>query len=187
MPYARLYPETRAALDAAGVNAEYVNVAGDDYAYHALLSRMWSYGSGFINIEQDIVVRPDTVALLEACPEEWCGWAYPISAGYGSWLGCVKFSDSLVRDRPGAFDATVNLPYDGTPRRHWARIDTRLAVVLEQHEGLRMHVHWPAVGHLNPLQRPPIYNCTRCGAAIPDALVSAGPGPYACGRCINKG
>ncbi len=183
VPYVTLYPETRAALEAAGVAAEYGSVAGDDYAYHELLRSMWAQGEGFINIEQDIVVRPDTVDILSSCPEPWCGFAYAITSGYGSWLGCVKFSTELVSGRPSAFDATVQLRYDGTPRRHWARIDTRLKQVLEDQERLTMHVHWPAVGHLNPAQRPPVYNCPRCGAPIPDEVVAAGPGPYECQSC----
>ncbi len=183
VPYARLYPETKAALEAAGVAAEYVNVAGDPTAYHGLVERLWADGTGWVNVEQDIVVRPGVVEELWACERDWCGFAYGIHMGYGAYLGCTKFSARLCREHPGVVAALDQLPHDGTPRRYWGRLDTRLLQVLEQHEGLRIHTHWPAVGHLNPEQQVPIFNCPRCGGAIADSEVQKGPPPYRCPKC----
>jgi len=182
VPYAKLYPETREALEADGVEAEYVDVGRDPTAYHWLLEQLWGKSHGFIVVEQDIVVRPGCVAELESCPEPWCGFAYSIGTTYGSFLGFVKFSDDLVAHHPGVFLGIASLRDDGTPRRYWGRLDTRLKQVLEDREGQRMHIHWPAVDHLNPDKGTPIVNCVRCGAAIPDVIVRQGP-PMRCPRC----
>jgi hypothetical protein len=174
VPYAALRPETRAALEADGREAEYVHVGGSPEAYHGLLESVWREGRGFILVEQDIVVWPGALAALEACPEPRCGMAYSLSTGYGSWLGCARFSDRLVADNPGVFQAIDALPFDGTPRRYWGRLDTRLDTVLAQQVGAPMHVHWPAVGHLNPAQQAPVLNM-RCGHPVPDEIVQWGP------------
>jgi hypothetical protein len=182
VPYAVLAPETRAALEADGVVAEYVFVGADPTAYHGLVERLWSEGDGFLIVEQDIVVRPGSVAELADCPEPWCGFAYSIGTSYGSYLGCARFGRDLVLGHPGVFAAVANLRDDGTPRRYWGRLDTRMKAVLEDHEGQRMHVHWPALDHLNTDKGTPIVNCVQCGAAIPDEIVRQGP-PVECPRC----
>ena len=176
------YPETREALEADGIEAEYVYVGGSPTAYHELLARVWAEGQGFVNVEQDIVVRPGLIRELEACPEAYCGAPYAISTTIGSWLGCVRFSDVLVTGWPSVFNAIDSLLPDGTPRKYWGRLDTRLKQVLESHLGLTMHLHWPAVEHLNPAQRPPIYTCSACGLALPWEVVREEP-PWRCPRC----
>lgn len=183
VPYVDLRPEVRVAIEADGREAEYVYVGGRPEAYHELLLRLWGEGRGWVNVEHDVVVRPGAIAELEACPEPWCGFAYSLGGYYGGTLGCTRFSDELVAGRPGVMPALDGLPFDGTPRRYWGRLDTRLQVVLEQHEGLRMHLHWPALDHLNPDKPPPIYNCPRCGAAIPDDVARSGPPPLRCPAC----
>ena len=180
--YATLYPETKAALDLDGIAAEYVYVGQGPEAYHDLLERTWAKGQGFVNVEQDIVVYPGAIAALIACPEPWCGAAYSISTGWGSWLGCVRFSDDLVAGNPGVFTAISNLPFDGTPRRYWGRLDTRLKRVLEDQYRLTMHIHWPSVGHRNPAQQPPILNWA-CGHAIPFEVARLGPPYPRCPAC----
>ena len=180
VPYVTLYPETRAALEADGIAAEYVDVSGSPSAYHDALEAVWRGGVGFTVVEQDIVVWPGALKALWACEWDWCGYAYSIGTHYGSYLGCVRFSDELVAGFPGAFDAIAVLPPDGTPRRYWGRLDTRLKSVLET-AGHEMHVHWPLVGHLNPDKPDPIINC-RCGRAVPYEIVRFGP-PWRCGQC----
>ncbi len=183
VPFVTLYPETKAALTEAGVTAEYINVSGDQTAYHTLLESLWREGHGFMVVEQDIVVRPTTVSELEACPEPWCGFAYALSMGYGAYLGCTRFSDRLVAEHPGVFEAINSLRPDGTPPRYWGRLDTRLKQVLEDNEQQTMHVHWPPVRHLNPSQQIPRYHCQTCGKQIPDENVQQGPPPYPCPDC----
>ena len=182
VPYVTLYPETRAAREADGIAAEYVDVSGSPSAYHEHLERTWAEGAGFINIEQDIVVRPGLIRELVECREPWCGAPYAISTAIGSWLGCVRFSDELVGGYPGVWTAVDNLPPDGTPKRYWGRADTRLKRVLEEQVGLTMDLHWPAITHLNPAQQPPIFNCGRCGTALPWEVVRERP-PWRCPRC----
>lgn len=155
VPYVKLYAETRDALVEDGVLADYVSMAGDGTAYHGLLESLWADGDGFIIVEQDIVVRPGVIAELEACQRDWCGFTYALSSGYGAYLGCTKFSRRLLQDHPGVFSAIAALPFDGTPRRYWGRLDTRLKQVLEDNEGQRMHIHEPPVLHLNPVQQLP--------------------------------
>lgn len=189
VPYARnvgngapgLYPAVRAALEADGVTAEYIDVSGSRTAYHELFLRLWAEGSGFVNVEHDIVVRSGALSELWACAEPWCGFVYALSVGYDAYLGCAKFSDELVAGHPTVVAEIDQLPQLGMARE-WGRLDTRLKQVLEDHYGLRIHKHWPPLEHLNPTQRIPIYNC-RVGHAIPDEVVRQGPPPYACPAC----
>jgi hypothetical protein len=178
VPFAALWPETRAALEADGRQAEYVHVGHSQTAYHELLLSLWREGRGFAIVEQDIVVFPGALAEMEACPEPWCGRAYNLGTHLGSYLGCAKFSDTLVRDCPSVIDAIDRLPPDGTPRRYWGRLDSRLKQVLEDQLGLRQHIHWPAVEHLNPDKGRFVANCVRCGGPIPWSTILASPPPY---------
>lgn len=178
-PWTDLRPETRAALEADGIEAEYVNVNGSQTAYHELLERTWREGRGFVIVEHDIVPWPGALRTLWDCSCDWGGYAYPTSTAWNAWLGCTKFSDALVVGVPALWDAIANLRYDGTNRKYWGRLDTRMKQVLEDSQGLRMHVHWPAVGH--PTKVPPIMNCA-CGKGIPDEVARLGP-PWYCPAC----
>jgi len=187
VPYATLFPETKAALEADGVTAEYVDVGGSPTAYHELLLRVWFEGQGFTIVEQDIVPRPGCIAELEACPEPWCGFSYGISGGFIVALGLTRFSDALVRDHPTVMEALDSLPWDGTPRRYWGRLDTRIAQQLMDHERLKVHRHLPSVRHLNPSQQLPHYNCVTCGAEIPvEVMMLNGDPPYPCAACATR-
>ena len=181
VPYARLWPETKAALEADGREAIYVPVGHSPTAYHELVRDLWSQGEGFVLVEQDIAVYPGAIASLEDCPEPWCGCVYWLGTTFNAWLGCTRFSDSLVRDNPGVMEATDLLRDDGTPRRYWARVDTRLTQVLNDQVGVAIHRHWPAVDHLNPDKalRGGI-NCTTCGEPIAWKAVMRTPPPWPC-------
>jgi hypothetical protein len=182
VPYAHLCPETRAALEADDITAYYAYVGADKTAYHSLLEFLWGQGKGFIVVEHDIVVRPGCVAELEACPHDWCGFSYSLSTGYGAYLGFTKFSDALVSGRPAVFRSIAALRPDGTERRYWGRLDTRLKQVLEDREGQTMHVHWPAVVHLNPTANRVRYNCAHCGGEFPPEVTRMSE-PWSCPRC----
>lgn len=178
-----LQPETRAALDSSGYPVEYVDCRGDQSRYHGALEAAWRVGGDLAVVEHDIVPWPGALAELEACWRSWCAFPYELSVGYGSWLGCARFSASLLDAVPDAPAAVDRLRDDGTPRRYWARLDTRLAQVLEAN-GHRQHQHWPAVGHLNPAQRfLGAVNCSACGAPVPPEQMRLGPPPYACRSC----
>ena len=179
VPFAKLWDETKAALEADGRAAEYHYVGGSPTAYFELLQSVWAQGEAFTVIEQDIVPYVGAIAALEACSQPWCGFAYSMGGSMEAALGCTRFSDELVKDNPGVIDAIAQLPFDGiTDRRHWGRLDSRLAQVLHDQLGLTMCVHWPAVGHLNPDKEPLRANCVHCGEAIPWATIMAGPAPY---------
>lgn len=178
------YPETKAALEAQGFEPWYVNTGGQPTDYYDLLKRLWHKGETFCIVEQDIVPWPGALGALEACPQGWCGFSYQLSSGYGAWLGCTRFRAEFVRARPGVPEAIAALPDHGTPARYWGRLDTRLAEVLER-EGLKIHVHWPAVGHLNPAQQFfGAYNYP-CGHSVPLEVMESQPWPYTgpCGVC----
>jgi hypothetical protein len=180
VPYATLFPEVQEALEADGRTAEYVHVGGTPEAYFELLAGLWAEGKGFVIVEQDIVPWPGAIAEMEACPEPWCGRPYNLGTHLGAYLGCTKFSDSLVAGAPGVIAAIDHLAFDGTPRRYWGRLDTRLKQVLEDQLGLTHHWHWPAVEHLNPEKGRFTVNCVRCGSPLPWATIMASPPPYHC-------
>jgi hypothetical protein len=181
VPYATLFPETQAALEADGRTADYRYVGGLPTDYHDLVAALWRDGQGFIIVEQDIVVYNGALAQLEECPEPWCGCVYWLGTTFDTWLGCTKFSDSLVKDHPEVMDVCAGLRENGMPRRDWARVDTRLAQVLRDNIGLSIHQHWPAVEHLNPdkLLRG-AFNCVYCGDPLPWETVKRQPPPYPC-------
>ena len=178
-----LWPETVAALEAAGIVADYIDVSSSPTAYQSLLATVWQAGSAFCIVEMDIVVYPDAIEAMERCPSPWCVTAYNVGSEYAGYLGCVKFGDALVADQPDVFTEINRLPDDGTPRGYWGRLDTRLERVLRE-RGYTKHTHWPAVGHLNPEKAGLIVNCA-CGAAIPEAILMSGPGPHQCPACVR--
>ena len=117
VPYARLWPETKAALDATGREVEYFYVGGSPTAYHELLLDIWHQGEGFLVVEQDVVPYVGAIEELEQCPEPWAGKPYWIGSGFYAYLGFTRFSDTLLREHPGVMDALDSLRDDGTPRR----------------------------------------------------------------------
>ena len=183
IPWATEYPEVRAAVEADGWTPEMVYVGDDPTHYHGLLGDLWDDGESFCIVEHDIVVFPGALAEMDRCPDPWCARPYELSVGMGAWLGCTRFSADLLRDHPAAVRSIDHLKPDGTPLRHWARLDTRLEQVLTR-EGAVKRTHWPAVVHLNPSQKfAGAYNCVGCGAAVPPGQVRLGPPPFACRSC----
>ena len=156
-------------------------MSGSETAYHELVARTWAEGHGFTIVEQDIAPYPGALGAMWACPEPWCVTPYRCNGQYEGYLGCVRFSDALVQSQPDAIEAIDRLKYDGTPRRYWGRLDTRLQQVLES-RGYAKHRHWPSVTHLHQYDLEAIWHCT-CGAEIPEAMVAAGPPPYHCLNC----
>ena len=180
VPWAKEFPEVRAALEADGIEAEYFYVGGSPTAYHELFLELWHSGQGWINVEQDIIPYPGAIADLEQCSCKWGGKPYWLGSVFGAYLGLTKFSDELVRDNPGVMDALDTLRDDGTPRRYFGRLDSRLGQVLNDQVGIAIETHWPAVVHLNPdKQMHGGVNCVECGRAIPWRVLRLGP-PWPC-------
>lgn len=181
VPYATLWPETKAALEADHREAEYHYVGGSPIAYHDLMLELWHSGQGFTVVEQDVVVYPGAIAELEACSNPWCGKSYWIGSSFDCYLGCTRFSTALVQANPGVMDALDGLRDDGTPRRYWGRLDTRLGQVLNDQVGIAICKHWPAVEHLNPDKAlKGGINCSLCGEPIAWETAKRTPPPWPC-------
>ncbi len=147
MAWATRYPEARDALRVAHPGFEEVYVGDDARAYGRLVQRLWAEGDGFILVEQDIVVRPDTIASLIRCPFDWCGYPYletprsePVTG-----LGCTKFGAGIIR--------AFRRPLEWDPVPVWQNVDVHLAGVLAA-SGFREHRHAPPVRHLRMEPRP---------------------------------
>ena len=175
-----LRPEVVAALETDGWRPDVVDVSASESAYHDLLASLWAEGEGFVVVEHDIVVYPGAIRAMLDCPESWCVTVYRVNAEYDGYLGCVRFSEALVRAEPDAMDAAGRLAY-GPPPRYWGWVDSRLGQVLTD-RGYRKHRHWPAVTHLRTYPQAVAWNC-RCGAAIPEEIVASGPPPHRCPAC----
>lgn len=125
------------------------DVNGSDRAYFDLLSQWWSEGRSFIVVEHDVVVNPDSIDEIEACPHDWCAFPYRYmdrERQYG--LGCVKFSADLIARCPDAM-MRVGVMSDPThPKRHWCRIDAWLQGVILPSMGEQLHRHSTPVEHL---------------------------------------
>ena len=97
-------------------------------------------------VEHDIVVGPDTLAELDACPHDWCAFPYSYINGYHHGLGCTKFSAALIGRNPAAFRQVGTMSDQNHPERHWCRLDGWLDIVLRRN-GEAIHSHWPLVEH----------------------------------------
>lgn len=118
--YAELRPETRASL--AGLDVEFVDTSGDEFAYWRAISDRWTGESALMVVEGDMVVPAGAAASFERCQKAWCTYAYtvnqvgyidaaePVRLGYDS-LGIAKFSALLQREARFV------------PRTGWRRLD----------------------------------------------------------------
>jgi len=118
----------------------------DTEAYFRLMARLWSEGEAFMIIEADVLPTVETVHEMWNCPEEWChGYWEEGGIKHSQWLGCARFSDSLLRRAPDIMEKTV-----GEWARHWAQQDLALDLALRAiRDGRGPHLHHPAVTHLH--------------------------------------
>jgi hypothetical protein len=148
LPYTHISPGVREALTATGREWREVDVSGSDTAYWELLRDLWAEGKTFYSVEHDVIVRPDTFADLEACPEPWCGFLLPYLGGEYPGMGCVKFTDSIIAAVPDALIQSGRMSNGNHPPGHWCSHDHFLQmVVLPAAVGHYKHVHGPALGH----------------------------------------
>lgn len=128
-------------------------------AYRDLLAELWAEGESFLIVEQDIEIHEAVIPGLERCQEPWCLHAYNIGwppALVGSALGCVRFSDRLLSEFPGAIA--------GLPVRGWQQLDSAIYPRLRE-AGYRPHVHEPPVAHHH---RYPAPGGSRCACEEDD-------------------
>lgn len=163
-----LRPEVVQAL--TGWDVAFVDVSGSDESYWQLLADVWAKAASFIVVEQDVVVRPDSLDELIECERPWCSFQVPYVGRLYAGLSCAKFSAGLVGRIPDALErvATIERGEDPLhPPCHWCRLDSWLQHVLRE-EGAEMHVHAPPLGHLRDDSSPsapwaiaPAHGCWR--------------------------
>ena len=147
VPFVHIAPGVAEALDATGHPWEAIDVSGSDFNYWTLLSDLWSRKACLILVEHDVIVRPDTLAELEACPRPWCAFTVPYLGGEYPGLGCVKFDASIIAAIPDALDQVGTMSNASHPPKHYCSMDHFLQRVVLPQTGMAQHVHLPALGH----------------------------------------
>lgn len=151
--------ETASALNFANRLWWKVDVSGTDWDYWSLLSQLWARGEDFTIVEHDNIPRPDFADELDACPEVWCGFSYPVTLPTGQvvsvaeWgapphataLGCVRFRRALLEAEPDAVESMGD--------KTWRRLDYSLVLLLMS-RGYRCHRHFPDIGHAHRYDHP---------------------------------
>lgn len=166
VPYTRLDDRVVDALTQHDVT--FWDVSGSDDAYWRLLRRMWSRGDTFIVIEQDVVVRPDSLDALLECPEPWCSFQVPYVGKLYAGLSCAKFSAGLIARHPDALERIASIEDEDHTPRHWCRLDSHLQSHVLNPGGEIVHVHGPPLEHLrdgsepeSPWEIGPVHGCWR--------------------------
>jgi hypothetical protein len=145
-PYARLRPEVVRAL--SGQAVEFRDVSGSDDAYWTLLRDLWAKGETFCIVEHDVVVRPDSLAELAACPSPWCAFEVPYLDRLYAGLACTRFSADLLARYPDALGTISELSDEDHPPKHWCRLDSWLQGYVLHPGGETMCVHGPPLEHV---------------------------------------
>jgi hypothetical protein len=148
----------------ASLNATFVDLTDDDQGYFKLLTRLWSQGEGFVQLEENVVPIPALVQELWDCPHEWCAgffWAWdgavmdgesrpqrPRRYRVSNTMALSKFGGSLLRRAPGVMRDAVARSND---RQHFNQLDLILVHeggVLQGHPyNATPHVHAQPVDH----------------------------------------
>ena len=84
--------------------AEFVDLTGDDEGYFRLVTRLWSEGSEFTLVEQDMLPAAEQFAEMTACPREWCAGTHRLNTAPATeqWnMGLMKFGTALLQRRFG--------------------------------------------------------------------------------------
>lgn len=151
-----LHPLCEAALAAHAPDAEMLYLGTRHDSYRDLLADLWAAGDSFLLIEHDVEIHDRVIPELDACPEPWCSFPYPVGSPDGmidSSLGCTRFTADLLAAVPDMIDRL--------PVRDWRRLDCELAPRLRQ-AGFVPHVHHPAVKHHHVYPAPGGNRCA-CG------------------------
>lgn len=162
LPYTQERAEVRAAVAATGRQFETRYVGVYDYCYFDLLNVLWIEREDFCVIEHDVVVRPDSLDELDACPNDWCAFGMEYMDVVWPGLSCVRFRAELIARNPDAFDNIAECSDAGHPPRHWCRVDHWLRGELEAN-GEKQCVHGPPLGHIRPYRGRilPTHTCYR--------------------------
>lgn len=145
LAYTKVRPGVREALAATGAEWDEVETVGST-GYYDLMADLWRSQRDVIIVEHDVIVRPDSLAELDACARDWCAFPTPYLQGDYAGLSCTKFSGQLMRLVSGAVDRAGLMSNDKHPPRHWCTLDAFLRVQLMR-SGMVQHRHEPALGH----------------------------------------
>lgn len=119
---------------------------GDNEDYWKLLSGLWDEGEEFFIVEQDVIVWPGAIPVMQRCENEWC---HLPSLCQGrvckGTFGCVKFGASLIAKHPDVWQTT---------NREWYHLDYEIHKALESDKTVGNCIHWPAASHLNEIHWP---------------------------------
>jgi hypothetical protein len=148
LPYTRLHPATARLANRHAPGHVRVRLdPGDMSAYWRLLAKAWREPGDLVVIEHDIGVHAGVLPGFAACPEPYCGHAYPLDRGVLlACLGCTRFAASLKAAEPDLLDVVGEVTGDGLPARDWRRLDVRTGDELRR-RGYSMHVHAPPLRH----------------------------------------
>jgi hypothetical protein len=152
----------------AGWDVAFVDVSGSDEAYWELLASMWAKAATFIVVEQDVVVRPDSLDELVECEHPWCSFQVPYVGRLYAGLSCAKFTAALIARYPDALERISELSDTDHPPKHWCRLDSWLQAFVLNPGGEIMHVHGPPLQHVRDSVGPdapwaisPAHGCWR--------------------------
>ena len=122
----------------------------DHEAYWALLTDWWDRHEDFVIVEQDVEPVEGSFTKFDECPISWCSNPYDCGTMTNVLaLGCTRFRKEIMDAYPEAFrDAGEVNDSPSLGKRHWKRLDARLAGVLHQrryschpHEPIAIHHH----------------------------------------------
>ena len=135
-------PGTLWALQEAGVeDYDLVDVSADDEAYFDLLTTLWATGESFTLVEQDIAVRPDTLAGFDDCPKLWCVAKYGYLGGSYWGLGATRFRGPLLKEFPDLMDDVGRYITPTHTARHWCILDQAITNALRARRMEWPHIH----------------------------------------------
>ena len=123
--------------------------ADEPTMYAEMVEHLWRIPRTYVNVEQDIVPPPVSIARLIQCEHVWCLHPYQVGGRIsGPWLGLVKFAGRLLRQFPDVPRKAFYDRHTGKLDCRWQDVGRRLAGVLRA-EAFEPHYHWPAARHLH--------------------------------------
>ncbi len=164
IPYTHPCEEVITAVVDAGYEPNPVDVSESDDAYFELLRHLWSVGDSFGIVEHDVVVRDDSLTILEECESPWCAFTFEYARNPIPGLGCVKFTADIIARNPTAMDEVAAMWDETHLPRHWCRLDAWLQQHVLPDHGEKQCVHTPPLRHLR--EGGPMRTSHGCGCSV---------------------